>query len=127
MYIKYFLLWLPMVILAFINAGIRQTVFIKYFDELRAHQLSTVTLIIFCSIYVWFIFPMLKVQSAGQAFAIGLMWAVLTIIFEFSLGMILKRPLSVLLQNNNIFSGHIWPLFILSLFFLPYLYFILRK
>ena len=47
-----------MIAIAFANATLRQLVFIKHFKELQAHQLSTCTLIILCSIYVWFIFPL---------------------------------------------------------------------
>ena len=71
MTLKYFLFWLPMIAIAFANATLRQLVFIKYFNELTAHQLSTITLIILCTIYVGFVFPFLNIQTSKQALLIG--------------------------------------------------------
>ena len=89
MHIKYFLFWLPMIILAFANAGLREMILIKHFSESGAQQLSTLSLIILCAIYTWFILPALNIGSVGQAFLIGLIWVVLTIAFEFTLGNVL--------------------------------------
>ena len=72
MTMKHFLLWLPMIAIAFANATIRQLIFIKYFNELRAHQLSTVTLVILCTIYVGLVFPFLNIQTIKQALLIGM-------------------------------------------------------
>lgn len=127
MSINQFLLWLPMIAIAFLNASIRQLVFIKYMSELRAHQLSTLTLILLCSIYTWFIFPYMKVQNIKQSLLIGLVWVALTVLFEFSLGRLTNRSWSALLQDYNIISGRIWLIFLLSLFLLPCLFYIVRK
>ncbi|WP_347158700.1 hypothetical protein [Pontibacter chitinilyticus] len=120
---KHFILWLPMIVLAFANATLRQLVLVKQFDELRAHQLSTVTLIILCAAYVWFVFPLLAFHSAREALFVGAIWVVLTVLFEFSLGRLTKHSWSYLLQDYNLSAGHIWPLFLLCLLLLPYVYF----
>jgi hypothetical protein len=85
MNVKYLLLWLPMIVLAFANASLRELVFVKHFSELKAHQFSTITLIVLCSIYVSFIFPLLNVQHSKQAFLIGFVWVLLTVAFDFHL------------------------------------------
>lgn len=126
-FLQYFLYWLPMIVLAFSNAALRQLVFIKYMNEMRAHQVSTFVLIIFCAVYIWFIFPFIKLQNTKDVFSIGLFWVVLTILFEFIMGLISNRPLSMLFHDYNILVGRIWILFLLSLFFLPYLCFILKN
>lgn len=127
MSVRYFLLWLPMIALALANAAIRQLIFIKYFTELRAHQLSTITLMLFCSVYVWLIFSFLNIQKSGQAFRIGLMWMILTIAFEFSLGRLTNHLWTEMLQQYNLLTGHIWPLFLLWLLFLPLLFYVVKK
>jgi hypothetical protein len=124
---KYFLFWLPMIVLAVANGSLRQFVFLKHLSELRAYQLSTVTLTVLCAIYVGFIFAWLNIQTSRQALMIGLIWVILTIFFEFSLGRLAKKPWAVLLQDYNITTGHIWSLFLVSLFFLPYLFYSIRK
>ena len=124
---KHFLLWLPMIVIAFANATLRQLVFIKYFNELRAHQLSTITLVILCAIYIGFVFPFLSVQNSKQSILIGFAWVVLTILFEFSLGRAVNRSWESLLQDYNISAGRIWLLFLLCLFLLPYTFYVLKK
>ncbi|HWB26543.1 MAG TPA: hypothetical protein VG738_13750 [Chitinophagaceae bacterium] len=125
--IKYILLWLPMVLLAFANATLRQLVWVKNMGDLKAHQLSTITLIVLCAIYTAFIFRFLSVQNTRQAFLIGGVWVILTVLFEFSLGRLTQKSWAYLLQDYNLATGHIWPVFLLCLFMLPYTLYILRK
>ena len=127
MLVRYFLLWLPMIVIAFINATIRELFFVRRFNEMRSHQLSTVTLMLFSSLYIFFILSFLNIQNSEQALIIGLLWVVWTVIFEFTLGRITKKPWRVLLNNYNITLGHLWPLFLFCLLFLPYLCYLLKK
>ena len=125
--IKPFLFWLPMILIAFANATIREVLLIKHLSEIRAHQLSTITLIIFCSIYTWYVLPYLDVHNSKKAFLIGLIWVVLTVAFEFTLGRLTNKSWEHLFQDYNLLSGRIWLLFIICLFLLPYLFFIIRS
>jgi hypothetical protein len=124
--IKHFLLWLPMIAIAFANAAVRELVIIKHFNEFRAHQLSTLSLIILCSIYMWFVFPVLTIQHSKQALLIGLVWVLLTVVFEFSLGRLTNKSWEYLFRDYNILAGRIWLLFLFCLFILPYLLYSLR-
>jgi hypothetical protein len=121
------LLWLPMIVLALANATLRELVFIKHFSEFRAHQLSTITLIILCSIYIWFVFPLLNIQNSKQALLIGFVWVLLMVVFEFSLGRLTNKSWEYLLRNYNLFAGRIWLLFLLCLFILPYICYLIKK
>jgi hypothetical protein len=127
MNINHFLLWLPMIVIAFANATLRELVFIKRYNEFRAHQLSTITLIILCSIYVWLVFPLLKIQNFTQAFLIGFVWVILTVAFEFSLGRLTNKPWEYLFRDYNLFAGRIWLLFLLCLLILPYICYLIKK
>ena len=124
--IKPYLFWLPMIIIAFANATLREVLLIRHFSDFRAQQLSTITLIIFCSIYIWFILPYLDIQTSKKAFLIGLIWVVLTVAFEFTLGRLTNKSWADLFEAYNLFEGRIWLLFLLFLFLLPYLFFIIR-
>ncbi len=126
MIIKILLLWLPMIAIAFANATIRELVLVKHFTELRAHQISTVTLIIFCFGYVWFIFRFLDIHLTKHALLVGGLWVLLTIIFEFSLGRFNGKSWESLFLDYNLLKGRIWLLFLISLFFLPYLALVLK-
>ena len=127
MELKHFLLWLPMIAIAFANATLRELFFIKHFSDLRAHQLSTLTLMLLCAIYIWLVFPKLNIQNAPQALFIGLVWLLLTVAFEFSLGRLTNKSWDYLLRDYNILAGRIWLLFLLCLFLLPYLFYFFRK
>ena len=126
MIIKYFLLWLPMIAIAFANAALRELIFLKHFSEFRAHQLSTITLIILCSVYVWLVSPALHIQNNKQALLIGFVWVLLTVAFEFSLGRLTNKSWEYLLRDYNIFAGRIWLLFLITLFLLPYVFYALK-
>ncbi len=127
MAIQPILFWLPMILLAFANAAIRQVVLVKHFNELEAHQLSTFTLTLLCGIYIAIIFPYLAIESISSAFFTGLLWMLLTIIFECTLARITGHSWSNLLQNYNLLAGRIWPLFLLALLLLPIVWFIIRQ
>lgn len=124
---KYVLLWLPMIGLAFANATLRELVLIKNFAELRAHQLSTLTLMILCAIYGILIFPALHLETSTQALRLGFLWVMLTILFEFALGRLLKHSWAELLRQYQLTSGHIWPLFLVFLLLLPYLLYCIKR
>jgi hypothetical protein len=80
-------------------------------SELRAHQLSTLTLLLFLCLYIATVERRWPLPSTGIALQIGALWAVLTIAFEFGLGLFVTGDsLSVLLDNYNIGSGRLWAL-----------------
>lgn len=124
---KYFILWIPMIVIAFANATFRQLIIIKHTNELRAHQLSTITLIILCAIYVWWIFPHLHIPNIGQALVAGGLWVMLTVLFELGVGVFSGRSISFLLKDYNLLAGRIWLFFLLWLFLLPYINFMIRR
>ena len=126
MEIDHFLFWLPMIGLAFINATLRELVLKKHFSEMRAHQFSTVTLMVICGIYGLLIFRIMKIHNAGQALMVGFIWMLLTVLFEVMLGKILKKSWAQIFEQYNLNRGRLWPVFLLFLLLLPYgLYFIL--
>ena len=43
-YLKYFLAWVPLVVLGIVNAAIRRAAYARYVSELAAHQISTLTI-----------------------------------------------------------------------------------
>jgi hypothetical protein len=117
---KYLLAWIPMVFIAIHNGTVREFVFAKKLPELRAHQLSYLTGILFFAVYTWLISLRWALQSAGQALIVGLLWLSLTVAFEFVFGHYAARhSWEKLLQDYNIFTGRLWVLVLLSLTFLP--------
>lgn len=124
---KLIIFWLPMILIAFANATLRELIFSKLYNEFRAHQLSTLTLIVLCAVYTWFIFPQLNIQQPRQAILVGGLWVVLTVIFEFTLGRITNKSWEYLFENYNLLAGRIWLIFLLCLFLMPYLVYLIRN
>jgi apolipoprotein N-acyltransferase len=125
---RYFLTWLPGIPIAILNASIRTYVYSKYFNELQAHQLSVLSFVILFGLYVWLVFPRLRLKSQKESFKVGAFWIALTILFEFVFGhYAMGHSWSVLFHDYNIFSGRLWLLVLIWIFLAPYLTFQLRK
>lgn len=113
--------WIPMIPIAVCNGLIRIFLIAPRTDELTAHQLSTITGLILFSIYTFFLITR-HVPSKRQAILGGLVWMILTVIFEFAFGhYVAKHSWGTLLHDYNFLEGRIWVLIPLSLAILPWL------
>jgi hypothetical protein len=120
--LKYFLLWFPMLLIAIGNGLLREGLFRRYMHEFSAHRLSTVTLIVFFAIYIGLViynFP----PTRNEALLTGLVWLVMTLVFEFGFGRWRGTSWSVLLEDYNIIKGRLWILVPLWVAFAPYIFY----
>lgn len=125
---KYFIGWLPLVVIAFANGTIRQIGFQKALGDLHAHQLSTAIGIILFGIYIYWRIRKWNLSSQGEAVKIGLLWMFLTVAFEFALGrLVLNRDWNVLLNDYNLFKGRVWVLVLLWVAIAPVLFYRIIK
>ena len=106
--IRYVLAWLPMLLIAIANGLLREAIIKKYVSDHRAHQLSTVTLILFFAVYIYFIVRRYPPQSESQALLLGIIWVILTLIFEFGFGRYRGNSWQTLLSEYNLLKGKIW-------------------
>jgi hypothetical protein len=108
---KYVVGWFPLVLIAIANGTFRQIVFQQTLGELHAHQLSTAIGILLFGVYIFWYVLRTKPQSMGETVRIGILWALLTIAFEFGLGrLVLGRDWSTLLHDYNLLEGRVWVL-----------------
>ena len=127
MYFKYFIAWFGIVVLGLVNATIRQVVYARYVSELAAHQISTLTFAILVGLYAWALSGFLKLSSPGEAIGAGIMWMILTIVFEFALGrLVVGDSWGKLLTDYNLLEGRVWGLFILWVGLAPYVFYRLK-
>lgn len=125
---QYSIFWLPMVVIGMINGFFRGLVLNAYFDETTARQLSTGTLIIFLTVYVYFIFGRLNIRSRGQAMVVGALWTFLTFLFETLLGYFVSGlSISEIMGEYNILEGKLWLLVLITLAFLPLIFYELKS
>jgi hypothetical protein len=126
--VKYILAWFPMVVIAIANGVLRESWYGKRFSELAAHQISSLTGIILFGVYIWLVVRFWRPASTGQAIAIGLLWLVMTIAFEFLFGhYVAGHSWQRLLHDYNLLAGRIWLLVLLWVAVAPYLFYRLIK
>ena len=124
---RYVLAWIPMPFIGIINGIIRQYGYKNLVGEQTAHQISTLTGIILFGLYVWFLTFNWKIQSAGQALVIGLIWLSLTVSFEFLFGhFVMKNAWSTLFHDYNILEGRLWMLVLVFITLAPLIYYKIR-
>lgn len=116
--------WFVFPFVAIINGALREVTYKNFVGELPAHQISTVTGIVFFGIIFYFIFRKWKIESAKHAILIGLIWLGLTILFEFGFGhYIMGNPWEKLLHDYNIAEGRVWSLFLVWITVAPFIFY----
>ncbi|MBS3749032.1 MAG: hypothetical protein KGY67_04970 [Candidatus Thermoplasmatota archaeon] len=115
--------WFLFMVLAIINAIIREAVYTSFLDELRAHQLSTFTLMTIFFIGTLLILRFSGLNLTGQeAIIMGTIWVIMTICFEFLAGhYAFGNSWDHLIADYNILKGRIWMFIPITTFVSPYL------
>lgn len=113
--------WCVLLVLAILNAGLREKVYARRMKELSAHQLGSGVFIAVIFIVTW---AFLGLTGATYTMAdlveLGVLWLLLTIVFEFLFGrFVMGHPWSRLLTDYNLLKGRVWTLVLLSNLFLP--------
>jgi hypothetical protein len=120
----YIAAWLPMVAIAIGNGLLREKLYGKRMAEIRAHQLSTLSGMLLLGIYIGFVMGTRRPASGCQAIQIGLVWALLTVAFEFGFGRYAAgHTWKRLRQDYNVFKGRVWPALLIWVAIAPYLYY----
>ena len=116
-----------MLFIAVLNGTARDLWYRKYVGELAAHQISTVSLIIFLGLYNAFVIKKLPPASGRQAIYIGLFWLILTLMFEFGFGRLRGNSWTKLLGDYNILKGRLWILIPIWTTIAPYFFFKIKR
>ena len=105
------LAWLGACGLAIANGIARQAIYEGHVGDLRAHQVSTATLLAVFALYAWMLQRRWPIQTARTALAIGAAWVVLTLAFEFGFGhYVTGQSWTELLEAYNLANGRVWVL-----------------
>lgn len=116
----YSVAWLGGIPIAILNAFARNYFYGSYMSELSAHQVSTATGVLLIFGFYWLLNKRWAIESMKQAQVIGLVWVLLTIMFEFVFGhYIMGNTWSRLLHDYNIFEGRVWVIFLINLLVSP--------
>lgn len=116
--------WFAFPFIAILNGILREATYKKFTGDLPAHQISTITGIIFFGIIFYFIFKKWKIESIKHAIFIGAIWLGLTILFEFGFGhYIMGNPWQKLLHDYNLAEGRVWSLFLVWITIAPFVFY----
>ena len=120
---KYVLLWFPMLLIAIANGALRDLWYKKYTGDLTAHQISTFTLLLFFGLFMVLVFQKFPPSSSMQALLIGMVWLVMTLLFEFGFGRWRGNSWEKLLEDYNLVKGRLWVLIPIFVLIAPYLFY----
>lgn len=116
---QYALGWTGLAVAMIIN-GISRGIYQPLVGELTAHQISTLSGITLVYLVTMLMNRKWKIQDAKTAQSIGVMWLIMTILFEFGFGhYIIGHPWDRLFADYNILQGRIWSLFLIGLAAIP--------
>ncbi|MBI5520554.1 MAG: hypothetical protein HY916_10915 [Desulfovibrio sp.] len=112
--------WLSFVGIAIICGGLRVKLLEPMLGEAKAHVIGTlmVCLLLFAAMQLFV--GASGLRDTWPLMRVGALWTVLTICFEFALGLVvLKKPVEELLADYNIFKGRLWVLVLVTTFWGP--------
>ncbi len=116
-----------MIPIAILNAFFRESFLSGRFSELHAHQISTATAVLLFGIYIWWLTGRCGLESARRAVAVGLIWLLLTVSFEFLFGRyVMGHPWERLFWDYNILAGRVWIIIPVWIALAPYAFFRIR-
>jgi hypothetical protein len=120
--------WFGMVAIAIFNGVIRDKFYGQFMSELSAHQLSTLIAIILFGAYIWNFTGIYQIESQKQAFVIGGLWLIMTIIFEFIFGhFAMGHPWDKLFYDYNLIKGRVWVIVLAWTTLAPYIFYRIRS
>ena len=97
-----------MILIGFTNGILREFLLLEPLGDELAYQVSTITLFIFLGFYIWYIVPKVGIQSIRDSWITGVLWFLLTVLFEFGLGLVTGQTVTEHLAAYNIIGGNLW-------------------
>lgn len=120
--VRALVVWVGMLLIAIANGTFRVGVLELRMVEAAAHVTSTIMLCLLILVYTWTTISWIAPQSLPQAIAVGILWVVLTVGFEFGFGLfVADRPWPELLAEYNVLQGRVWALVLITIALAPYL------
>jgi len=115
--------WVILVVLALVNATIREKVYGPFMTPLHAHQISTFIMIIIIFLFTYIFLGILHLQATSRQYLLlGMLWLVLTILFEFIFGhYVMGHSWGRLLADYNLLQGRIWVLVLIATALMPWI------
>lgn len=112
--------WAGILMLAVANGALREAVLVPRLGRTAGLVLSGTSLSTLILLVAYLSLPWLGVRRPAELLGVGLAWLALTLVFEFSFGLLRGRPLSEILQAYTFSDGNIWPIVLAVTALAPY-------
>ena len=110
--LKSLLIWLSFIPVAILNGGLRKYVLLRTIGEKWALPVSGVLLSVCIFLITYLLLPRISNLNVKDGYRIGLLWACMTIMFEFILGVAEGHTFRELIAAYNPATGNMWILVI---------------
>lgn len=117
--IKSLLIWILIFIFTFLNGGLREFLLIPYSGEKVGLILSGAILILTIMIISFIFIPGLKLKSNKEAFSIGLIWFLLTNLFDLFSVYSSGGNFMDFVSLFNITTGNLWTVVVITTLLAP--------
>jgi hypothetical protein len=111
--------WFVFMVTGVINGVFRVAVLQVSMREYAAHVVSTLLLCVALLIEISVFFEIIGEYGQAWLIALGVMWMLLTVMFEFGFGRAMRQSWATLLENYDVPHGRIWPLVLIVLLVTP--------
>jgi hypothetical protein len=113
-----------MIPIAIANGVLRESWYGRHLSELAAHQVSSLVAIGLFGVYIWGLVRRWRPESGRQGIAVGLLWLVMTMAFEFLFGhYVAGHTWERLLHDYDLLAGRLWSLVLAWIALAPYLFY----
>ena len=122
MLLRAVLIWFAILLLASVNGAVRDLVLAPRLGDPLAPAISTVVLCGLILAVTWRSIGWIGPRSRRDALIVGILWASLTLAFEFLAGHYLfGKPWATLLEDYDLGRGRIWVFALVTTFAAPLL------
>ena len=126
--LKSLIIWVCFIPAAILNGGLREYVLVPVIGQKWALPASGIILSGLIFLITWLMFPrLIKDSIRTERWLTGIVWALLTVIFEFVAGLSNGNSIQELLAAYNPMTGNLWLLVLVTTFFAPVMESSMRK
>jgi hypothetical protein len=119
--LKSLFIWFSILVLGVLNGGLRNYIITPLIGEKFSRPLSGITLSCLIFIVSLIFIPLLGKGIKITYIQMGILWVLLTIIFETIIGLILGSTFREIVNAYNVTTGDLWLLVVLFIGFVPFI------
>ena len=114
-------IWAGILVMAVLNGTLREFFLVPKLGTVPGFFFSGVLLSLLIVLLTYLSLPWIDARRIAELASIGLGWLCLTLLFEFSFGLLQGKSWQVILEAYTFRDGNIWPLVLFVVATAPYL------